>query len=210
MAKNKNKGQRQTAAQLLGQLAADARYRQQHEGRQRQRAIAEAMLAEDEETLVADLENAGVAVDSVWDLVNADYAYADAIPVLLRHLQLRHHLRTREGIVRALTVPEARGVAFPVLYEQFLATSSAQEAELKWLLGAALAEATTSETASVVRQLLTDKDHGKAREMLVPALQWLAPGERDDAIQALSGDPDIGKAIEALRSKLRGGRRGAT
>jgi len=76
--------------------------------------------------LLHDLHAAGVEVSDVWDLVNTRRPYPVAIPVLmdwLEHLDERMDSawegeQLREGLVRALTVREARPTAAPLLVTQ--------------------------------------------------------------------------------------------
>jgi hypothetical protein len=188
-----------TAAELLAELARDKDYIQKRSEREAQRAVLEAELAQDEAPLLADLGRAGVAVSSVWDLVNTETAYPAAIPVLLEHLQRQHHLRTREGIVRALTAPESRGIGFAVIYREFLAASAKETPELKWLLGAALAEATDEPHVGQVIDLLRSREHGKGREFLLTVLRYLDERKRVPILDSLASDPDLGNAIKALK-----------
>ena len=53
---------------------------------------------------MAALAEVGVEVESVWDLVNSkDDHYADAVPVLVEHLQDESYPdRVREGIARSV------------------------------------------------------------------------------------------------------------
>ncbi len=68
-----------------------------------------------EELLVRELRGVGIEVQSIYDLVNTSKPYSRAYPILVRHLRLSHDTRTREGIIRALTVKEA-GPAARLLY----------------------------------------------------------------------------------------------
>jgi len=67
---------------------------------------------------LAELREVGLDVKSVWDLINAPARYEQAIPVLLQHLRLPYSDRIREGIARALAVPDARH-AWPTLVAEF-------------------------------------------------------------------------------------------
>jgi HEAT repeat protein len=59
----------------------------------------------DEAPVVGALNDAGVHVQSIWDLVNSAGPYPKAIPVLLKHLSKPHPPSVREGIARALASP---------------------------------------------------------------------------------------------------------
>ena len=75
----------------------------------------------DEDEMVAEaLRAVGVQVRSVYDLVNTKESYPEAIPVLLELLPRVRNDRIKEGVVRALTVREARPVAAKPLIREFL------------------------------------------------------------------------------------------
>jgi hypothetical protein len=104
-----------SAGELMSRLQSDpewvrenAKREAQHRARVEQRRQE---LRPEETPLLAELAAVGINVDSIWDLVNAKWPYQAAIPVLSAHLQRARHPVLREGIARALTVPEARGIA---------------------------------------------------------------------------------------------------
>ncbi|MFZ5501066.1 MAG: hypothetical protein ACOY58_04040 [Candidatus Micrarchaeota archaeon] len=99
-----------TAAEHEAKLRKDPEWVRQQEEQEREMERRLAKLAEIEKPLVADLASAGWPVNSVWDLVNSSLSYPEAIPVLLRHLKIPYTFGVREGIARALTVKEARGI----------------------------------------------------------------------------------------------------
>lgn len=79
-------------------------------------ALGDALFRE-EAPLVADLRLAGFDADSAWSLFNRKEpgrlgvpipSYREAIPILLEHLGRGYNCSIKEGIVRALTVREAR------------------------------------------------------------------------------------------------------
>jgi hypothetical protein len=80
--------------------------RRDERDRERQRKAIEWRQAE--APLVEELRAAGFKVDSAWDLVNTAVPYAEALPILLAHVQRPYPDRVREGIARALAVPKAR------------------------------------------------------------------------------------------------------
>ena len=57
---------------------------------------------------MTDLQAAGFDVGSARDLVNTAQPYKKAVPILLKHLDKPYPGRGREGIARALAVPEAK------------------------------------------------------------------------------------------------------
>ena len=85
--------------------------------------------------LVAELQESGIEVKSVYDLVNTSQPYSSAYPILVRHLKLSHDRATREGIIRALTVKDAGPIAEAVLFAEFQVE---RDPILKWVLANAL------------------------------------------------------------------------
>ena len=76
-----------SATEFMAELAQDEEY-------QRKKAAFDADLQERaavwtaaERPIVADLQAAGIEVDSPWDLVHRSVPYPEALPVLLAHLQ---------------------------------------------------------------------------------------------------------------------------
>src|SRR5260221_251446 len=96
-----------TAAELLAELSANPAFLAQQQARECERLELERVLREAERPLVHALSEVGVVVNSVWDLVNTAAPYPQAVPILLDHLQCPYPDAVREGIARALAVPEA-------------------------------------------------------------------------------------------------------
>ena len=185
------------SSDFLEELANDPQYQEMLREKETKRAAFEAELDQDEKSLVRELWDAGVDVQSVWDLVNTNTEYPNAIPILVAHLSKDHHIRTVEGIVRALTVPYAQGIATSSLIELFKRTDP--ESELKWLLGAAIAETATTESTAEVIRLLEDKKHGRGREYLPLALVHLSNNEATPILKRMLNDPIVKKnAVKAI------------
>ncbi len=100
----------------MRELESDPEWVAKREERERQQAKLRAVLDADELELVREICDVGYQVTSVWDLVNNTPhphlkrnfvgEYPAAYPILLKHLGMEHHPRIREGIIRALTVPD--------------------------------------------------------------------------------------------------------
>jgi hypothetical protein len=95
-----------------------SRLREINKARRRERMVRSACLRVEEEPILSDLRVAGWNVNSVWDLVNTSTRYAEIIPILLKRLKLPYSDRTKEGIARALAVPDAR-TAWPILVTEY-------------------------------------------------------------------------------------------
>ncbi|EDL59892.1 hypothetical protein [Gimesia maris] len=154
-----------SAKELMDELEKDPEYQLRMQKKEKESAIREQELAEDERELIQECHAVGITINSVWDFVNTSVSYASAIPILARHLEKNHHPWTIQGIVRALTTPESRGVAFSALVKIFRDTSDA-DSELKWLLGDAIAQAAMPTDIEEIIELAEDPDHGRGRSFL--------------------------------------------
>ena len=95
-----------TAEEAQKELQNDPEYLAMRAERDREFEKIEAMLTEDEESLVEELREIGCEIESVWDFVNSPNYYLDATKILKHHLVTGHHPRTVQGIARALAIPE--------------------------------------------------------------------------------------------------------
>jgi len=186
-----------TAAELMAELNEDpefvARQRQQEEA---QRARVDEWRRA-ETPLVQHLGRVGVQVDSVWDLVNTAAPYPRAMPVLLDHLQRAYPERVREGIARALAVPEAR-MGWDILLNAFRSEPDQTTIGVKSALGSALAEAASDDVLDDVITLLRDKTIGENRVPLLPALLKSSNPRAWEILRELEKDPQISKEVRRL------------
>lgn len=147
------------------------------------------------------LQQVGLNVSSVYDLVNSKESYPQAIPVLLDFLPKVKDLRVKEGIVRALTVKKARGTgAAEMLITEFSKIDdSPNSLPLKWAIGNALSVIADDEVFEKIVDLVYNKKHGKAREMLVSSLANMKDSRAVDVlIELLQDEETVGHAAFAL------------
>ena len=194
-----------TLDEHYAQLKAEGRYeavmelkRQQEEARQKQAQV----WRQAEIPIVDDLNRTGgVHVASVWDLVNTEGKYPGAVPILLDHLRRAYPERVREGIARALAVPEARK-GWPILLEAFREERDNTTLGVKWALALALGAAGTDAELDDVLPLLGDASLGRNR---VPLL-WILRRSRDPrsraALQQLVDDEAIGEEAKKTLAKV--------
>ncbi len=194
------------------QLKAEGKWDElvaRREAQEKVHAARSARLRAEEEALLKDLSAVGWQVDSVWDLVNTSANYAEAIPVLLRHLLLPYSDRTREGIARALAVPTAR-TAWPTLVEEYrkapmgmgpIAPGEAEELRLgaKDGLACALAATATEDVMPELVALAKDPSHGPSRCLFLSALKRSKSDMARAALKELASDPDLKKEIASSR-----------
>jgi HEAT repeat protein len=157
--------------------------------------------------LSSDLGAAGVAVDDVWQLVNARTdQYPEAVPVLLdwlAHLDERvpapDRPRLRDGLIRALTVKSARPVAAPLMIELFKRADDPTGFGERWVLGNAIGVVADESHLDELMSLAADRSYGKGRQMLVVGLSRFRDPRVVKLLVDLLGDDDVvGHAAEAL------------
>ena len=105
------------------------------------------------------------------DLVNAKWPYPAAIPVLVAHLQRVRHPVLREGIGRALTVPEARGAAARVILSELQSPSGESPHSVRWVLANALTLAGDDSIVDEIKALIADDGYTDVRERLTMAVE---------------------------------------
>lgn len=123
--------------------------------------------------LLADLRRVGYRLESVWDFVNTAESYPEAIPVLLDHLRRPYSDIHREGIARALTVSEARGIAGPVMLT-LLHDPMITGEQLRWALANALTIVADRADREEIKQLIAAEPAGDVQKRLVRALKTAA------------------------------------
>jgi HEAT repeat protein len=128
--------------------------------------------------------------------------YREALPILLEWLPKISNYRVKESIVRALTVSWAKPSATPVLIEEFRSADESADS-YKWAIGNALETIGDPRVANELIEILRDKRHGSARQMLAIALGKIADLRAGDVLTDLLDDDGMtGHAIIGL-GKLR-------
>ena len=157
-------------------------------------------LKQSEDQRVAQtLRHAGFQVSSVYDLVNSSDPYPAAVPILLDILPTVRDQTIREGVIRALTVPEARGLAAPALIGEFEREDSPEL--VNWVIASALSVVADAAVFDQLIRLVTDRRFGSARQMLTIALVRAGGPKAEDVLIQLLDDEDVaGHALYALRT----------
>ena len=107
--------------------------------------------------IIEALKRVGIAIDDIYDLVNTNKAYPEAIPVLMQLLKEGvTNVGNREGIIRALAVPEARGKVGSLLIEEFYKIPS-ENMLLRWTVGNTMEVVICDEDIDEVVKIVTDK-----------------------------------------------------
>ena len=187
-----------SATELMAQLQNDPEYQRKAQAAEEERQVKVRELARAEQPIVADLRDAGVRVDSVWDLVNTAEPYPAALPVLMGHLERGGYPdRVMESLGRALAVKPT--VAFwDRLRALYLAPRGAGEQE-----GAAVALA-ASATAAQLDDLfgfLSLEERGQSRIYFVRPILAVGGDRGRQLVKSLRSDPVFGKEATALLSR---------
>ena len=157
----------------------------------------------DQHRVASALKEIGIDVDNIWDLINSRSSYPKAIPVLIRLLSDVSDGKTKEGIVRALSIKDARGVAAPALIDEFkkLDLSNPNWSSLGWAIGNALSLVVVpgEDIFEELVQLTRDGRLGAARQMLPESLvRTKDPRAAGVLLDLLSEEELTGHVIYAL------------
>jgi hypothetical protein len=176
-----------------------------------ERAARSARLRVEEEPLLADLRDAGLNIESAWNLRKNNANYPKAIPILLKHLLLPYSDRIRSGIAHSLASPDAR-YSWDTLVAEYIkaptgkgiiARGDTEEFNLgaKDGLACALAATVTEATIEELIEIMKDPSHGSSRVLMVSALRKSKNPKAKQALEVLAFDPDLQKEIAHWQNK---------
>lgn len=188
-----------TAAEMMAKLNADPEFvaKRAREEEERQKRADE--WARAEAPLVEELRAAGYEVESAWDLVNTAAPYPKALPILLDHLSRPYPGPVREGIARALAVPDAK-FGWGVLTRLY---GHEQDKRAKDGLAVAVAAVADDEVIGDVIALALDTRHGPSRLLLLSALERSADPRAKATLMELGTDPELEKEIQVILRRLK-------
>lgn len=190
-----------TAGELMAKLNADPEFVKKRAAKEEERLKRETEYRRAEAPLVAELRASGYQVQSACDLINTPGSYPTAVPILLAHLRRPYPAAVREGIARALAVPETKAAGWDLLIQLF---GHESEEGVRSGLAAAIAAAADDEVIGDVIALARDTRHGSSRLLLLSALERSADPRARAALVDLRSDPDLTKEIQVIlhRRKL--------
>jgi hypothetical protein len=186
-----------TAAEFVEQLAGDPEYQRQKAKIEAARRAADEAHRVAEAPIVLDLKSAGFDVQSVWDFVNTTELYTSALPILLDHLQRPYPPKVREGIARAMAVPESK-FAWDKLVSLFRREFDRKANGVKWAIGCALAAAADDEVMPDVIALFRDSRHGENRIAFVRPLARSHLANARAALEAARQDPEVAREVSRV------------
>ncbi len=189
-----------TAAELMAELNADpewvaTRAKEEHERQNRQAEWGRA-----EAPLVEELGSIGVAVNSAWDLINKTGAYPKALPILLKHLQRPYPDAVREGIARALAVPEAKFAWEPLI--RMYREEPEPQRRSKDGIASAIAVIGDDTRISDLISLVRDEQNGSSRVLLLSALERSSDPSARKTLVELQNDPQLKKEIAVILRRI--------
>ncbi len=192
-----------TAAELQTKLLRDEEYQKWLKEKEEVRTALEVAYAKDEKPLVEGLVKAGFNITSSWDLVNTKSSYKSAIPILLEHLPRPYHLKNKEGIVRALAVREAKGVACRAILDEYNKAPK-NNSNYRWAFGNTMAVIMTADYIDDVVAIVQDENNGESRQMFVSALGNTKSLKAKEVLKQLLSDKSgvIGKEAQKALKKI--------
>jgi hypothetical protein len=155
--------------------------------------------AKEHQELTDELAEVGIKISNIYDLVNTKTKYPKAIPILIKHLQIRYSDKVKEGIVRALTVREAKGLVVPLLLKEYLQLANDKK-DLKWVIGNAVNVTITKSEVADIFPIVLNKENGISRQMFVAALGKIKGENVKDVLNRLVNDDDEVISNEAKKA----------
>lgn len=186
---------KQTAAEFMAELAADAEYQARVREEEMKREALEDVLREAESPIISDLQRVGIQVSSVWDLVNTSEPYPDALPVLLEHLERGGYPeRVMEGLGSALAVKPSV-IWWDRLKSLYL---SARDPGEETGTAVALAACATKAQLDDLISFLQVEERGDSRILFLHRIKRLGGDAGRQVIEGLRDDPTFGREATAL------------
>lgn len=149
-----------------------------------------------------ELKAAGSKFSNPWDMVNSKEAYSEAINILIEHLHKPYHEKNKEGIVRALTVKEARGKANASLINEYNNISKDRH-NLRWTIGNAFTIIVTPNDFESISSIVKDKSNGMSRYRFVEALAKIKTADSRACLQYLLDDKEMKPYAEKALKKMK-------
>ncbi|WP_053990023.1 HEAT repeat domain-containing protein [Mangrovimonas sp. TPBH4] len=125
------------------------------------------------EFVVMELRNAGFKVSNLFDLINfkqTDFEYINLLLDLLDSKKVTDPI-IKDGIIRAVTVKKAKGIAEEKLLDYYQSLKTEKEKELiGWSVGNWFEYLYTDSYFDQIKKISADKNNGMSRQMFVLAL----------------------------------------
>lgn len=198
------KRKRLTAAEFEARLASDPEYLAMHAAQEAHFRKLEEEYRVAEAPLLQDLRAQGVDVDSVWALVNRGApTYTHVVPTLARHLRMPYPPAIKDGIARALGVPEAQ----PYWSEMLEAFKQEADSRVRQGLACALSLVARGPNLDDLLAVVVDPSQGESRAFFLEPLMRNKKLTDGDLLKRLRDDPDLRQEVARLEKPIRGRRR---
>lgn len=185
-----------TAGELLKKLEGDADFIARRQASQEIVAKQNERLVVDQAPLLDELNEAGIKVSNIWELIQNRADRVSSVPILLKHLKIPYLDRNREGIARALAIPEVAG-AWPNLKSEY--EKAATESGFKIGLADALSAASSDAVLSELIEMIAERANGNSRLLLLDGLKRSKTSLARETLAELSLDPDFAAEIKSWR-----------
>jgi hypothetical protein len=160
-------------------------------------AIRQRFMAE--QPILDELSREGLRYENLDALRTSGTIYRSAVPILISWLGKVESRAVKESLVRALSVPWAKGLASQILIDEFKAGGNATDENLRWTIANALEVLVDDSVIDEIRRLALEQKYGKSREMLVLALGKFPSKENVRVLRKLLSDEEmVGHAVIAL------------
>lgn len=171
---------------------------------ERLRLLLDAELNKECQLLYNQLRDIGVLTNDIWDFVNTSESYPEAIPLLIKHLEKPYHKRNKEGIVRALAVKEAKGIACQAIINEYN-RSDKSDFHYCWTFGNTMNVVINKDYLDQVISIVENPENGESREMFVMALGKFKNNKVREVLFKLLNDKDelVRKAAEKKYRKFK-------
>lgn len=146
-----------------------------------------------------ELGKVGVIVNDIFDLVNSNKPYPNAIPVLINLLKegISNDV-VKEGVIRALAVKEAKGKAGEILIEEYKKTPK-DKIMLLWVIGNTMEVVISENEIENILEIVQNKSNGMSRQMFVSALGKVKSDKVEQVLMSLLEDEELAPfALDAL------------
>lgn len=175
------------------------------EEKERIRAATIKLLRQQAQSLYDEVLETGIEITSVWDFVNTADKYPEAIPVLIKHLSCQYDHRTKEGIVRALAVKEAKRLANKAIIEEYHKARN-EDHHYRWAFGNTMSVIVTKDDLDELIKIVTDESNGESRTGFIEALAKIKSPKVIEVLHQLENDKnqivaDRAKKILAKKTK---------
>lgn len=156
-----------------------------------------------EESIVSNFNDLGIPITKLDELWLKPFNNKYTVSIIMGWLPKIDDLGVKETLIRALAVPWARRPDLSVCLIEEFRKQKGSLLGYEWAIANTLEVIAGKEVKDDLIELISDKDYGKAREMLVVALGNIHEESVEAFLIGLLAEEDLtGHAIVALR-KLR-------